>query len=109
MSDPAIVLFSAAITVVFTQGTLFHVLRTHGPRLWRELVVCALCSGVWIGASSTVLIHQVPFQASFSVLFQLLGMGSLTGCVAVLFVALWEALDAITWYLLHAAEERGPT
>lgn len=95
MNDAVIVLFSAAITVVFTQGTIFRGIRGHGPALWRELVICALCSGVWIGAFATILIKQIPLQLNFHVLFQVLGMGSLTGCVAVMFVALWEFLDAI--------------
>lgn len=43
------VLFSVVITLVFVSGTIFAPLRKLGPAWWRELVSCALCSGVWIG------------------------------------------------------------
>lgn len=95
MSDAVLLLFSSAITVVFTQGSIFRPLREHGPRLWRELVNCALCSGVWVGALSTVALRDIPLQWSFSVLFYVLGMGALTGCISVLFVVTWELFDML--------------
>lgn len=93
-----IVLFSAAITVVFTQGEIFKFLR-RGPWLWRELVKCALCSGVWIGSATYLFFFGYPHVGDELLIwvdnvFRALGAGCSSGCLAVLFVALWDKLDA---------------
>jgi len=92
-----VVLFSAAITVVFTQGTIFKFLR-RGPWLWRELASCALCTGVWVGMGMSLLFSGFPhvggdLLTDLSSLVRLLGVGSVSGCAALLFVAVWEKLD----------------
>jgi hypothetical protein len=97
MSTLLIVLFSAAISVVFTQGEIFKFLR-RGPWLWRELASCALCSGVWIGAAMWCLFSGFPHVGddlliSARAVAYVLGVGSLSGCVALLFVMVWEKLD----------------
>ncbi len=97
METAWIILFSAAITVVFTEGSIFKVLREHGPKLWRELVSCALCSGVWIGTAMWLLSAGFPHagdsQAKALYAVTALGTGCLTGCLALLFVLIWEKLD----------------
>jgi hypothetical protein len=99
MNYATIVLFSAAITVVFTRGTIFNALRTHGPDLWRELVTCSLCSGVWVGAGVTWLAARyLGFRTDFPLLFTMLGLGSLVGCVAMLFVRVVDWLEARAYH-----------
>jgi hypothetical protein len=92
----SIILFSAAITVVFTQGTLFKPLRDHGPKLWRDLASCALCTGVWVGAATWLLFSGFPhaggkLEIARAVAVEL-GVGSVTGCVALLYVSVWDWL-----------------
>lgn len=70
------ILFAAAITVVWTEGSLFAPLRTHGPKLWQALAGCALCSGVWVGVGIALLSGE-------RVWWQVLGMGCLSACVAL--------------------------
>lgn len=105
MDYALLVLFSAAITVVFTQGKIFRFAREHGPALWRELVSCPLCSGVWIGAGSSFLVggHFVGLLR----VYEALAVGALAGCAAWAFVALLNALGSVEVWLdgLHAREE----
>lgn len=103
METAWIIAFSAAISVVFTQGSIFEPLRKHGPKLWRELASCALCSGVWIGSAMFVLLSDFLVLSEFPhaayklwiarEIVAMLGAGSLSGCVAVIFVALWDWLN----------------
>jgi len=91
------VLFAAAIAVVFTQGEIFNFLR-RGPWIWRELASCPLCSGVWLGAGMYLLFYGFPHAGGdlltiLSSISKVLGIGSLSGCVATLFVVVWERLD----------------
>lgn len=99
MSTLAIVLFSAAIAVVFTQGEIFKFLR-RGPWIWREFAKCALCSGVWIGAAMWCLFYGFPHAGGNLVIARsvavMLGVGALSGCAAMLFVAVWDKLDEKT-------------
>jgi len=97
MSTLSIVLFSAAIAVVFTQGEIFKFLR-RGPWIWRELASCALCSGVWLGAGMYLLFYGFPHAGGdlwtiATSVARVLGVGSLSGCVALIFVSIWEKLD----------------
>lgn len=95
MNYAAIVLFSAAITVVFVRGEIFHALRTHGPELWKQLATCALCSGVWVGAGVTWLAARyLGLRTDFPLLFTALALGSSTGCAALLYVRVIDRLEA---------------
>jgi len=92
-----LIAISAAIAVVFTQGEIFKFLR-RGPWLWRELASCALCSGVWVGMAMSLLFYGFPQPGAdlwtiVAVGARVLGLGALSGCAAVLFVAVWEKLD----------------
>lgn len=88
------VLEAAAITFVFTKGTIFKSLREHGPKLWQELASCPLCAGVWIGMLWRVL-RTWSESHGLTVAFaaDVLASGAATGVVAlvvVLFVALLD-------------------
>jgi hypothetical protein len=82
MNLALLVLFSAAITMVFTRGTIFDFARARGPTLWRDLAGCPLCSGVWIGGTVAALRDHTW---SFWNVFAVLGLGCVTGCAALLF------------------------
>ncbi len=94
MSYALIVLFSAAITVVFTEGEIFAPVRRVGPSFWRALASCPLCSGVWVGALSAAAVLGIAPTWRFDSIFLLLGLGSAAGCCALLFVRFWGALEA---------------
>jgi hypothetical protein len=97
MSYLTIVLFSAAITVVFVKGSIFNALRIHGPDLWSEFARCPLCVGVWVGGGVTWLASSRGlFSASFPLLFTVLALGALTGCAALLFVRVLDWFEAAT-------------
>ncbi len=111
MSYATIVLFSAAITVVFVRGSIFDPLRKRGPELWRDLVKCPLCSGVWVGGLAYLgdggfYIPYAGVWPWFSLLFTTLGLGALTGCAALLFVRVWDALESFAVLLELEAESR---
>jgi hypothetical protein len=89
-----LVLFSAAIAVVFTQGSIFSPLRTHGPKLWRELVSCGLCSGTWIGGVAAALL--LPVDLTVQSAFLVLGTGCASGALAWFFGMIIEVLDTIS-------------
>jgi hypothetical protein len=104
------VLFSAAITVVFVRGSIFSPLRSHGPDIWKEFAACALCVGVWVGAGATALSTLyspgtlVLFrELGLPLLFAALGVGSLTGATALLYVR------AIDWLEVSALEKEAST
>jgi hypothetical protein len=86
------VLFSAAIAVVFTRGTLFQGLRERGPQLWRELAACPLCSGTWVGMLSAAAVLGV---GDFPSAFRALGAGAAAGCTALAFDLAWDALESV--------------
>lgn len=93
MSYLTIVLFSAAITVVWTQGRIFRWFREHGPELWQDFAGCPLCSGVWIGAVSALAIGgQLTGLLRY---YEALALGAGTGCVAWAFVAVLNVLGSI--------------
>lgn len=99
------VLESAAITVVFTTGSIFDAFRERGPKLWRELARCPLCAGVWIGAvdylvrALNALAWRLPEPRSelFTLCLTALGAGALAGCAALAFrrVADWLESSAV--------------
>lgn len=92
-----IVLFSAAITVVFVRGSIFNALRTRGPDLWKEFATCALCVGVWVGAGVAALAHwRAGFQPGFPLLFTCLALGATTGAAALLYVRVVDWLESAT-------------
>lgn len=91
---------AAAITVVFVRGSIFEPLRAHGPKLWRELVSCALCSGFWIGAVWRSLalwldprISLQSFQGWVFAGSEITVVGALTGVSALLVVQVLDVLD----------------
>lgn len=119
MNYVLIVLLSAAITVVFVRGSIFDALRAHGPELWRDLAKCPLCSGVWIGGGATAVLGRYEMVQTVALspnyggvvdccafVFLVLGLGSLTGCAALLFVRVWDALESFAVLLELEAEGR---
>jgi hypothetical protein len=103
-------LFSAAITVVFTRGTLFEALR-GGPhrareaearivRFFRDLVSCPLCCGVWIGAAVS-LVHDSGGAWGAARAADLLGFSCVCAVLALI------AYSAIDW--LQAPHWEGPS
>ena len=94
------------ISGLIAQGSIFDPLRQHGPELWRDLVKCPLCSGVWVGGLAAVLcldLYALPLRYAP---FLVLGLGSLSGCAALLFVRVWDALESFAALLELEAEGR---
>ena len=96
------VLEAAAITLVFTKGTIFKAVREHGPKLWQELAACPLCAGVWVGMFWRVLRARaneiVGFlgnadYASLSFAADVLASGAVTGVVALAGALFLSLLD----------------
>lgn len=96
MSSTYEVFLAAAMAFVFTQGTLFKTVRDHGPKIWREFSTCALCVGVWVGGGLHALFASFPQGADklgiARYAAELLGIGSLTGVLALLAVSIWDWL-----------------
>lgn len=110
------VLEAAAITVVFTQGTIFSKVRnwglkspqTHGDpyrtaagepekgllALWRELLNCPLCLGWWVGLALWGL-QDAPDSVGrgWLGLVDAAGAGALSGALALLYRRITEWLD----------------
>lgn len=76
-----LVLQAAAITLVVTEGSIFARLRTFGPALWRQLISCSLCLGVWVGMGLYVL-HALPIWWSWRLGVEVLGFGCVSGVLA---------------------------
>lgn len=112
MNYVTIVLFSAAITTVFVRGSVFAPLRKRGLckklgwffsgvwELWCDLAECPLCSGVWIGGG--VAVSQLGSLLPLHVL----GLGSLTGCLALLSSLVLDWLDTAAAILALEWEDR---
>jgi hypothetical protein len=87
-----LVLQAVAITLVITEGSVFARLRTFGPALWRQLIACSLCLGVWVG----MVLYEV--QQPALVLYwreavDMLGFGCVTGVLALMGAQLIACLD----------------
>jgi hypothetical protein len=98
-----VILQAAAITLVFTQGSLFDVFRLRGPELTRELARCPLCLGVWVGvglaswAFGSGHLHVPEAGATWRAASPyLLGFGCMTAVLALTLKRLWEGLEALT-------------
>lgn len=79
------IILAAAITIVWVEGGIFAWFRTHGPKLWRNLASCALCSGVWIGCGVALLSGE-------RVWWQVLGMGCVSAVLALTWVVWTDKL-----------------
>jgi hypothetical protein len=99
-------LFGAAITVVFTRGSLFEKLR-GGPqrareaesrivRFFRDLVTCPLCCGVWIGSALSVL-HDYGGHWDVVRAVDVLGFGCASAVLALALYSLLDWLQAPHW------------
>ena len=90
MSLPAAVALAAAVAVVFTRGDIFKPFRTHPrlPKLLRDLASCPLCSGTWAGLAFAL-------AAGARAPLVVLGAGCAAGCLALLFVHVICALEAL--------------
>ena len=86
------VIEAAAITLVFVRGSIFKRVREAGPSVWRELAGCPLCAGVWVGAAWHLL-RERPLAVSIDVIADVLGVGALTGVLALVVVLLVSLLD----------------
>lgn len=87
------VLEAAAMTLVFTRGTIFTRVREAGPGLWRELAKCPLCAGVWVGAGWTVFRAWSAPASTLERAADALAAGALTGVLALFLVLLWGVLE----------------
>lgn len=85
------VLFSAAITVVCTRGSIFEPLRSRGPEIWRDFSGCPLCVGVWIGGAAWAVEH---LGWTFRQVFAVLGTGCVTGVLALSVALLHDFLGS---------------
>jgi hypothetical protein len=90
-----LVLQAVAITLVITEGSVFARLRTFGPTLWRQLISCSLCLGVWVGmamyAANIAWTYPVMFKWPEAV--EMLGFGCVTGVLAFMSAQLIACLD----------------
>lgn len=93
---------AAAITLVFTRGSLFDGMRSRGPAWWRELARCPLCAGVWVGFGWFVLRKQLEMELALAdyppiaahLLVAALGNGALAAVVALTVARAWDALES---------------
>lgn len=106
MSLITLVLLSTSITLVFVQGSIFDRFRQHGPELLRELASCPLCLGVWIGTFTAgfAIDHEhltlvEGAQTMAQVAPYVLGIGCLTGVLAMTLKRVWDALEAVAFSL----------
>ncbi len=112
MSIP-ILLFSAAITVVFTRGSIFQFLR--GPyqraretearitRFFRDLFSCPLCSGVWVGMGASLL-HDSAGRWDVIRAIDLLGFGCVSAVLALAAYSVLDWLQAPHWEVAAIAQ-----
>ena len=83
---------AAAITLVFTKGTIFRPLREAGPPFWRELAACALCAGAWIGFAWRLL-RVRPVAPILELAVDVLASGAVTGVLALFASLVLSLLD----------------
>ena len=105
-----LVVFSAAITVVFTRGSLFERIRLvkierlpRASKLWQDLSSCSLCFGVWVGVGAAL--WQRP-DLGFSRIFTVLGVGCVSGCTALGFTLITDFLGSTAALNDLRAEEK---
>jgi len=53
-------LWLVCIAHVWSRGTIFKWIRTHGPKPWIALADCPLCAGWWIGMIGHVAFLLAP-------------------------------------------------
>ena len=106
MNVAFLVLQATGIALVFTQGSIFEPFRRHGPKLWRELAACPLCSGTWIGMIMAAFAvnqgHLVLVEGSPTVgdVFPyVLGIGCITAISALTFKRVWDLLESAAFRL----------
>lgn len=97
-----LILQAAAVTLVFTRGSIFEALRGEPYRareaeprllrLFRDWASCPLCSGVWIGAAFYAV--QTWGSARLAHGLQVLGIACIVGVLASLLYMLLEFLDS---------------
>lgn len=89
-----LVLESAAITLVFTRGSIFARVRSVGPAWWRELASCAMCSGFWVGVALYTL-DIGYFNGSWEAWFWFAAVkyGALAAAASLLLVRVLDALE----------------
>lgn len=98
--DLRLVLEAAALTVVFTKGSIFRRLREIGPpidearpkTLWQEFASCALCVGVWVGVLWRLL-HAISLPPSIELAADTLASGAAAGVLSLVVVLLIALLD----------------
>lgn len=83
LADLRVAVLGAALTLVFVRGSIFEPLRSRGPRLWRELVNCPLCLGVWVGVGSAVYSYLNSTASVLPHALEILALGALTGVLAL--------------------------
>lgn len=82
MAAVVLVLVAASVSIVLTHGSIFQFFREHGPTLWRDLLSCPLCAGVWIGAGAHVLMTGISGPWTLLRAATVLGVGCATGVTA---------------------------
>lgn len=110
MSEHMLLAVAVAITVVFTQGSIFQRVRSWGPKLWQELANCSLCAGTWIGMLCTAfaiwpvptpdypLVYDARVYGVGQLALIILGNGCITGTLAYMAVKLMGVLnEADAW------------
>lgn len=84
------VILAAACTVILTQATIFGWLR-RGPHVWVGFIHCPLCVGWWVGAS---FCQSLALSGGPRGFLAITGGGAAAGCLALLFVKVWEKLES---------------
>lgn len=98
-----LVLAATAITLVFVRGSIFEPLRSRGPKIWRDLVSCALCSGFWVGAILYFLRGEPAYFAA-AYWLDVLSHGALAAAASLLLVRALEVLEALVDWLEKGSE-----
>lgn len=75
--EPLELFLLVAIAHTWSRGTIFRAVRENGPRDWRMLADCPLCSGFWIGIIGHLAFVRWPAELT------LLGTGAAVGTLSL--------------------------
>lgn len=77
------ILYLVCIAHVWSRGTIFQWLRTHGPNVWVLLADCPFCSGFWIGVLGHLIYRDRPMVIVWLGTGSIVATGTLALCAAI--------------------------
>lgn len=90
----AAIVLAAACTVYVTRAGIFEPLRALANGKWQAFIRCPLCAGWWVALpfAISVAVRHRPSWPSWGSLLEIVGGAAASGCLALLFVIVWERL-----------------